>query len=156
MPLLRSSLLVVAALVALIGGYVVSQHVLRSQELEAATVLADFSLPDVQGKSHWLSEWQGRTIVLNFWATWCPPCKKEIPWFVEFKQRSATQGLEPNPKSQILAKRDSPKCELVVTIDRWTLSLSDHERSRGLAGLRHPPAGQPSSGSDGAGQHRQL
>jgi thiol-disulfide isomerase/thioredoxin len=90
---LRNGLLVVAALVALVAGYVVSQWVFRSQDSEAATILTDFSLPDLQGKTRWLSEWQGKTIVLNFWATWCTPCREEIPLFIEFQKRYENQGV---------------------------------------------------------------
>ena len=41
----------------------------------------DFALPDLAGDERQLSEWDGDLIVLNFWATWCPPCKKEMPLF---------------------------------------------------------------------------
>ncbi|MFO7953575.1 TlpA family protein disulfide reductase [Thioalkalivibrio sp.] len=41
----------------------------------------DFTLPDLAGDDRQLSEWDGDLIVLNFWATWCPPCKKEMPLF---------------------------------------------------------------------------
>jgi len=45
-----------------------------------------FSLPDVNGRHHNLSEWRNKFIILNFWATWCAPCKKEIPLFNEFQE----------------------------------------------------------------------
>jgi peroxiredoxin len=51
----------------------------------------DFTLADVSGKSVRLSEFRGQVVLLNFWATWCGPCKVEIPWFVEF-QRAYRDG----------------------------------------------------------------
>ena len=40
---------------------------------------ADFTLPDVDGKQLCLSDFRGKTVLLSFWATWCPPCKEEVP-----------------------------------------------------------------------------
>jgi len=44
-----------------------------------------FVLPNIKGQQKKLSDWKNRFIVLNFWATWCTPCKKEIPLFNEFQ-----------------------------------------------------------------------
>ena len=54
----------------------------------------DFSLVDVAGKMRNISEWDGKVVAINFWATWCPPCIKEIPEFVELQHKYAEQGLQ--------------------------------------------------------------
>jgi len=43
----------------------------------------DFTLPDLAGKARSISEWDGKALIINFWATWCIPCKREIPLFNE-------------------------------------------------------------------------
>jgi cytochrome c biogenesis protein CcmG/thiol:disulfide interchange protein DsbE len=46
----------------------------------------DFTLSDAAGAAVKLSDFRGQVVLLNFWATWCAPCKTEIPWFVEFER----------------------------------------------------------------------
>lgn len=53
-----------------------------------------FSLPDVDGVTHHSSEWQNKVVVINFWATWCPPCVRETPTFVELQEQYQTRGLQ--------------------------------------------------------------
>ncbi len=53
-----------------------------------------FTLKDMDGKTVSLASYKGRPLIINFWATWCPPCKLEIPWFVAFKNQYASKGLE--------------------------------------------------------------
>ena len=47
----------------------------------------DFSLPDVDGRMHRLSDYRGKWVVINFWATWCGPCMVEIPELMRFHER---------------------------------------------------------------------
>ena len=49
--------------------------------------LPDFSLPDLDGRPHRPSEWDGKVLVVNFWATWCAPCREEIPLLIDLERR---------------------------------------------------------------------
>jgi len=53
----------------------------------------DFTLTDVDGKPHHLSEWDGKVLLINFWATWCPPCRREIPAFIQLQDNYRDKGL---------------------------------------------------------------
>ena len=54
---------------------------------------ADFTLSDLQGKSWTLSELRGKVVLVNFWATWCPPCSKEMPDLEELYKKFKDKGL---------------------------------------------------------------
>ena len=54
----------------------------------------DFYVKSTDGRGILLSALKGKVVVLNFWATWCPPCRQEIPGFLEVYSRYKSQGLE--------------------------------------------------------------
>jgi len=54
---------------------------------------ASFTLEDAHGEDVKLSGYQGKVVLLNFWATWCEPCNLEIPWFIDFERKYQVQGL---------------------------------------------------------------
>jgi len=53
----------------------------------------DFSLVDVDGSKRHIADWDGRVLIVNFWATWCPPCRREIPAFIELQEKYEKQGF---------------------------------------------------------------
>ena len=53
----------------------------------------DFALPSLDGTRVKLSDYRGKAVLLNFWATWCPPCKVEMPWFADLQKQYGKDGL---------------------------------------------------------------
>jgi peroxiredoxin len=91
--------LVVIAFVIALGIYVGYHRARRSgpsfaPRLALASPAPDFSLQSLDGKTMRLSDFRGKAVLLNFWATWCGPCKIEMPWFVELQNQYASQGFQ--------------------------------------------------------------
>ncbi len=84
-----------AAGLALVLGYGVGHRYLRAPQPVAPTAApASLQLPDVLGTSRALSDWRGQVVLVNFWATWCPPCREEIPLLIEVQRRYGDRGFQ--------------------------------------------------------------
>ena len=59
----------------------------------ATTAAPDWQLKDLDGQTVKLSDFKGKVVILNFWATWCGPCRAEVPIFKELQEKYAAQGL---------------------------------------------------------------
>ena len=107
----RWQILLIAIVLALFsgfGGYQLQEYMKRKQTFEQkfveqkpvspaeiiGTVPAEISLADMNGVQRNLSEWKGKVMAINFWATWCPPCREEIPAFIRLQKQYSGDGLQ--------------------------------------------------------------
>jgi thiol-disulfide isomerase/thioredoxin len=96
----RNPLALVVVAVIIAGMLYFGFHAARRSGPGAATstakssVAPDFTLESLDGKNVRLSDLRGKAVLLNFWATWCGPCKIEMPWFVELQNQYGPQGLQ--------------------------------------------------------------
>jgi len=91
---MKSTGLIIIAAVLALGGGILARGLLSPVEQNSPTLLPDINFPDVSGNLHSISEWQGKILVINFWATWCSPCRKEIPEFVALQNQYSAKGLQ--------------------------------------------------------------
>ena len=90
-------ILFVAGVIAflLVIGLKISRHQRQSASTQMkGDVAPDFTLQSLEGQTVHLSDYRGKAVLLNFWATWCAPCKIEMPWFVELQKRYGPEGLQ--------------------------------------------------------------
>ena len=85
----------IATLSAAFGAYLsLKKHDSAKFSNPAVTLLMNANLPDAAGQTHSLSEWRGKVLLVNFWATWCPPCLEEMPELVELQNSLASKNLQ--------------------------------------------------------------
>jgi peroxiredoxin len=93
-PIARNLTVAAVVVAALAAGYATSQlRAPNTGKVAEAAPLPDVALADVDGKPHRLTEWKGKVLVLNFWASWCPPCREEIPLLQAAHRRFGPRGL---------------------------------------------------------------
>jgi thiol-disulfide isomerase/thioredoxin len=131
-------LFVAVMLVAGVGGYWLSGPP-RPGVVDVGPVLAA-TLPDLSGAPQTIGNWRGKVLVVNFWATWCPPCLEEIPQFVRMQERLGGQGLqfigiaidEPE-KVRMFAQKNAINYPIMIgQLDAIELSKSAGNKAGGL------------------------
>ena len=90
----KKFIIIFLAMIALGAGIVSHRLTAQTQTTANNPGLPDITLPDLKGTQRKLSEWQDKVLVLNFWATWCSPCRKEIPEFIKLQTEFADKGLQ--------------------------------------------------------------
>lgn len=89
----QAAIVILVGLLALAGGIALRFSLYPAPDAEPAP-LPSFSLPDTAGQNHEIDEWRGKILVLNFWATWCPSCREEIPGLVALQAQYGAQGVQ--------------------------------------------------------------
>ncbi|MBZ5664626.1 MAG: redoxin domain-containing protein [Acidobacteriia bacterium] len=95
----KKILILITAIAVVIGLYFLSRHRVLSpankvRNIAQRPVAPEFSLPELTGQTFDLSAYRGKVVLLDFWATWCDPCREEIPHFVELQDKYRDQGLQ--------------------------------------------------------------
>ena len=91
----------IIAIIAIIAGFMLRAQLMGNSQIilssssgqQGAKAILAASLPNIQGENQAVSQWLGNVMVVNFWATWCAPCREEIPEFIEAQERLRDQGL---------------------------------------------------------------
>jgi thiol-disulfide isomerase/thioredoxin len=97
----RNALLFATLLIAILGMLAAGKYLNRIHSHAPSKMVGDvrgvaapnFDLATLDGHRVKLSDYRGRAVLLNFWATWCSPCKVEMPWFVELQKKYGNDGL---------------------------------------------------------------
>ena len=96
---MKKGIFIAAGVVALLAVMVWADHKFPATGTPSASAPAKptdaptVSLKDLNGKDVTLEQYKGEVVLVNFWATWCAPCKVEIPWMIEFQQKYAPRGF---------------------------------------------------------------
>ncbi len=90
----QTIILIIAALLALAAGITVERLANPTTVPPTTRPQLDFSLPDSNGTLRHINTWRDKVMVINFWATWCPPCLKEIPQFVKLQEELSENDIQ--------------------------------------------------------------
>ena len=96
---IAAALISVAALSYLLTRDIVSEAPpnlasLAVPQAHTSTAITALTLPDTTGANQSMSQWRGKILVVNFWATWCPPCREEMPAFSRLAEKHAANGVQ--------------------------------------------------------------
>jgi len=101
---MKKALIVIGALVVIVTGAHYADKAtrlsaanakvsLKAPKTDAAAPAPELTLVDLDGKNISLSQYKGKVVLVNFWATWCEPCRFEIPWLIDMQEKYAAKGF---------------------------------------------------------------
>jgi len=103
-------------------------------------MLGKISFKNIDGKLKTLADWQGRTVLLNLWATWCPPCREEMPWLEELEVTKGSDKFQVVPVSIDQGSQDKPldflrsiNIEKMPFMQDSTMNAFQNLRKKGVA-----------------------
>lgn len=132
----RNSFVLVVVAIVVIGMLVAARRMNRQAtagptlngQAKGATA-PDFTLPTVDGKQVKLSDLRGKAVLLNFWATWCGPCRVEIPWFMELEKQYGPKGfvivgvsMDDDPKKDVPKFAEEMKIDYPILVGNETVA----------------------------------
>ena len=91
---MKKKVVAAGVVVLLLVGWTILRRHSPQKSAVALRAAPDFSLTDVSGRTLHLADYRGKVVLLDFWATWCEPCKQEIPHFIDLQNRYSAQGLQ--------------------------------------------------------------
>ena len=93
---LKRMMILILLFMALLGGVLAKRLQLPQADLQqnAVSDLPDFEFPDVSGHLQSIKQWRNQVLVINFWATWCPPCLDELPDFNRLQLKYQDSGVQ--------------------------------------------------------------
>jgi peroxiredoxin len=150
-PALIPAVVISAALVAAIGsaaltGCDASSYLRGPNSVKAAVkpekerkAAPDFTLKDATGQTVKLSDFRGKVVLLNFWATWCEPCQLEIPWFMDFQQSYKDRDFVVLGASMDDDGWDSVKPYLQARKINYRIVIANEEISGKYGGIENLP-----------------
>lgn len=103
----------------------------------------DFELVTLEGETVKLSDFKGKKVILNFWATWCPPCKAEMPHMQEFYEKNQEQGIEILAVN--LTNLDNGKPDIKSFVEDYELTFPIPLDEEGVVGMQYQTFTIPTS-----------
>jgi thiol-disulfide isomerase/thioredoxin len=103
-----------------------------------------FTLKSVDGKTVSLADYKGKAVLLNFWATWCGPCKLEMPWLIEMQKKYASQGFtvlgisEDDGSTQTEARKEVSDFMAKMGVD-YPVLMYDDQMNKAYGGIDYLP-----------------